>query len=222
MVLKPFFDSISIEPVCLSLYEEALTHKSAHQLGINNERLEFLGDRILGLSIAILLYKHFVESTEGNLAKRQAVLVSKETLLKVAYDIHLPNYLLVSKALQQAKKDRVESLYANAVEALIAAIYLDLGFETADAFIHRYWQKYITDVQEAPTDSKSKLQEWTQRYGLPIPTYDIVSQTGPAHAPLFHIRVSVQGHGSEIVEAQSRRKGEHLASKNLLERIMNT
>ena len=96
------------------------------------------------------------------------------------------------------------------------------SFERDDAFIHRYWQKYITDVQEAPTDSKSKLQEWTQRYGLPIPTYDLVSQTGPAHAPLFHIRVSVQGHGSEIVEAQSRRKGEHLASKNLLERIMNT
>lgn len=221
--LETFFKELALTPKNWGLYEEALTHRSFVKKASSayNERLEFLGDRVLGLVMATWLFRQFKEASEGDLAKRHAVLVSSSILLQVAYDIKLHHYLRVSPALQKAASARVESLYVNGVEALIAAIYLDQGLQAAENFIHQYWKKYVQQLQQAPKDPKSHLQEWAQSQGLPQPCYEVVHTTGPAHAPEFTIKVTIGGVEPEMVCASSKREGEREAAKNLLRRILH-
>lgn len=221
--LDPLFASLGVIPKDVSFYEIALTHRSylKNPTHSHNERLEFLGDRVLGLVMADCLYHHFPNDAEGDLAKRQAVLVSKVTLLDIAKKMNLSRFLFLSQALQRSTPERVESLYANALEAFIAALYLDLGFKTAEQFIHAHWQNHLEGVKVSPKDPKSTLQEWAQGKGLGFPIYEIIDTTGPAHAPQFTIKARIDGYGEEIVIASSRRLGEQKAALHLLNRIQS-
>lgn len=212
-------DFLQIKAKNKDLYKQALRHKSVSlkEKAPNNERLEFLGDRILGFVMSEWLFHTYPGESEGDLAKRQAVLVSRSTLLKVSQAMGIPEFISMSLALRSATASRVESLYANAVEALIAAIYLDLGMDFAKTFVLSYWKEHAQSMAVAPKDAKSRLQEWAQSKGLEIPTYFIAKASGPDHAPNFDVGVCVQGYESIVVQASSRKSGEQKAARAFLD-----
>ncbi len=190
----------------ITLLDKALTHPSSKKLKINDfERLEFLGDRILGHMVADLLYHIFPKEKEGDLAKRQAVLISREVCQDVAREIDL------AKAIKfiGTEFDGKSSVLSDAMEALIAAIYLDGGMEAVNTYILPFWKTRLSKSDAPPKDSKSLLQEWTQSRGLGIPRYELVKTSGPAHAPEFEmsltindITVSASGKSRKIAEQE--------------------
>ncbi|MDV7341468.1 ribonuclease III [Terasakiella sp. A23] len=199
----------------------ALVHSSTHRRkkdgqAIDNERLEFLGDRVLGLVIADLLLKRFPKDTEGDLARRHTALVRKEALARVANKIKLGDYIDMLPAEAAAGGRQNAAILANAGEAVIAALYLDGGLEAAQAFIHHFWQEIIEEDPTPPQDNKTALQEWAQGRGLPLPLYKIVSQEGPAHAPVFEIEVMVKNYTPQRAQGNSKRQAEQAAAGALL------
>ncbi|MDR3425077.1 MAG: ribonuclease III [Alphaproteobacteria bacterium] len=202
------------------LLEEALTHPSlsgAHQRkkGAPYERLEFLGDRVLGLAIAEWLYETFPNADEGEMAKRHAALVNRDALRSVAVEIGLAQFVrLAHDQHVEAGRKNIATL-PDAMEAVIGALYLDGGYAPARDFIHKYWQRDIA-VSETPADPKTTLQEWAQKQGLPLPVYRVVKNSGPPHAPKFMIEVSVKGFPPEQAEGNSKRDAQKLAAGKLL------
>ncbi|MDI9639795.1 ribonuclease III [Geitlerinema splendidum] len=178
-----------------SLLKKALTHPSALPpgQGVDFERLEFLGDRVLGLVMARWLFEKFSKESEGSLATRFANLVRKETLLKVASAIQLEDVMVMKDETSSSQKKRLETLLADGCEALIGALYLDDGLEIAQVFIHHFWEPFLEENLPPPQDPKSALQEWVQSQGKKHPQYELISSSGPAHAPDFIIEVSVEG-----------------------------
>ncbi len=205
------------------LLEDALTHPSlsgarTRKKGAPYERLEFLGDRVLGLAIAEWLYETFPNADEGEMAKRHAALVNRNALRAVAMDIGLGQFVRLAKGEDvQASRKNLATL-PDAMEAVIGALYLDGGFEAAREFIHRYWQRAIA-VSEAPADPKTTLQEWAQGQGLPLPTYKVVRNSGPAHAPKFVIEASVKGYPPAEAEGNSKRDAQKAAAAKVLEAL---
>lgn len=204
-----------------SLLQDALTHPSLgggkrRKSTTAYERLEFLGDRVLGLTVAAWLYKQFPEDSEGDLSKRHAALVNRVTLKKIAMALELPRFLRVAKG-GQAATQRSQTILSDAIEAVIGALYLDGGAETAQAFIHRHWQPALAAQTQAAqlADPKTVLQEWAQGRGLPLPAYKVVSREGPPHAPKFIIEVTVQGHPPAQAEGASKREAEKRAAARL-------
>lgn len=212
------------------LLSEALTHPSA--LGRsgqgrrrarraaaprNYERLEFLGDRVLGLAVADLLWRRFENEPEGPLTQRYAQLVRRETLARVASEIGLDRHLRLSPA--QASAGRNPAILADACEAVIGAIYLDGGFAAAFAFIERFWEPLIGETKTPPRDPKTVLQEWAQGRGLPLPDYQLVATSGPDHALRFTVAVRITGHHQASATASSKRAAETGAAAALLERL---
>jgi ribonuclease-3 len=198
-----------------ALLELALTHPSANK-SQNNQRLEFLGDSILGAVVAKLLYDLFPNEPEGELARRLAALVRGETLAQIGRDIGIGEALKI--AASEAKlggRDNPSNL-EDAMEALIGAIYLDGGMAAAENFIFPRWKNLAEQVIAPPKDAKTALQEWAQARGLPVPAYTVKSSSGPAHAPVFTMEVSVQGYPPAEAEAASKRAAEQLAAENLL------
>lgn len=204
-----------------ALIDEALTHPSTpyrYKTG-NYERLEFLGDRVLGLVIADLLFHHHRCDNEGELAKRLAYFVSKEFLLGVAKQLQLDKYVRMGRGVSSYDEPRRQSLLADVCEAIIAALYLDGNLSIAQKFIHKYWWPAIVDMTEIPKDAKSTLQEWAQQRGKQPPTYTIIDQQGQDHMPIFTIEVIVEGLSPCHAQAPSRRQAEQLAASLLLKEL---
>jgi len=206
-----------------SLLETALTHSSIHQTSDRGhkdyERLEFLGDRVLGLIIADELLTRFPGEAEGAIAKRHTALVQQDTLASVAGDYELADYLQMSEAEVKTGGREKPAILADVVEAVIGAIYRDGGMAPAKKFTAMAFDDYISADLTPPRDPKSYLQEIMQSQGHPIPEYSVVDQTGPDHAPSFTVKVSVAGKKSVTAIAGSKRKAEKKAAEKMLLQI---
>jgi len=198
----------------------AMTHSSygdGQRKTPDNERLEFLGDRVLGLLTAVALYDHSTEA-EGTLARRLNALVRKETCAKVARQIGLGDALLISSAEDRQGGREKTSILGDACEALIAAIYLDGGYEDVKSFYDRFWLPLLAEVvKKSAKDPKTELQERAMASAQGLPKYEILERSGPDHRPLFVIEVSVAGIGSATGTGKSKRDAERFAATHLLE-----
>lgn len=206
------------------LLDEALTHPScAKQVKgrpFNNQRLEFLGDAILGAVIAKLLFDLYPGEQEGDLARRFAALVCGEQLVEIAKQIDLPGAIRLASSEEEAGGRANPSNIEDVCEALIGALYLDGGMEAAEPFILEHWRTLAESVSEPPKDPKTGLQEWAQGRGLPLPHYAVIEETGPAHAPHFTIEVRVEGHPPASAKAGSKKAAEREAAATLWERLL--
>jgi ribonuclease III len=209
-----------------ALLTEALTHASAVSRqrgrgvsGQGYERLEFLGDRVLGLVVAELLWRRFPDEAEGALTRRHTQLVRHEALAQVARAIDLGRYLILSPGEDVARTREVAGVLGDACEAVIAALYIDGGLAAAERFIHRYWARLIEADATPPRDPKTALQEWAQGRGLPLPLYETVKIEGPAHQRHFTVRVTVTTLSPETATGASKRAAEIAAAAALLAQI---
>jgi len=211
------------------LLQEALTHPSAlvaERRGPRGklvkrgyERLEFLGDRVLGLVVAELLWRRFEGEPEGDLTRRHTHLVRREALARIAKTIELGAHLVLSRAEMAAGATDNPGILADACEALIAAIFVDGGFAAAAAFVWRFWEPLVDEMEEPPRDPKTALQEWAQARGLALPVYELVATSGPDHSPLFTVAASVLGRDRATATAWSKRLAEARAAATLLDRL---
>jgi len=195
---------------------EALTHPSAvRRRGISRrgyERLEFLGDRVLGLIVAELLWRRFPAEAEGELTRRQTHLVRRDALAEVAMAIGLGNQLIVSAGEDAAGVRENPSVLADVCEAVIAALYLDGGLAAARRFVEQRWEARLNALGEPPRDPKTTLQEWVQARGLPLPAYRTVATEGPAHRRRFTVTVNVEGLDPATASGSSKRAAETAAA----------
>ncbi|MDA9150332.1 ribonuclease III [Candidatus Pelagibacter sp.] len=194
---------------------KSLTHKSYDKIN-NNEKIEFLGDRVLGLIIAKKLLEIYPEEKEGILDKKFASLVNKKTCLQIANDISLEKYILTFNP--KNRKIKVEDkVIADCCEALIGAIYLDRGFTAAENFILTFWSKNIKDSVITQIDPKTKLQEYSLKKYKKLPTYKIISNTGPRHKPLFKVAVKLPDTKFYVGQGSSKKDAEQNAAIICLE-----
>jgi ribonuclease-3 len=194
---------------------KSLTHKSYDKTN-NNEKIEFLGDRVLGLIIAKKLLEIYPEEKEGILDKKFASLVNKKTCLQIANDISLEKYILTFNP--KNRKIKVEDkVIADCCEALIGAIYLDKGFSAAENFILTFWSKNIKDSVITQIDPKTKLQEYSLKKYKKLPTYKIISNTGPRHKPLFKVAVKLPDTKFYVGQGSSKKDAEQSAAIICLE-----
>ena len=198
----------------------ALTHASIATPGRpDNQRLEFLGDRVLGLVMAAALMNADRSAREGQLAPRFNALVRKETCAEVARGIGLGEALKLGRAETMSGGRRKEALLADALEAVIAAVYLDAGFAAAEALVLRLWGDRIGRVAHDARDAKTALQEWAQARGLPPPAYAELDRAGPDHAPVFTVEARLATGAADRGQAASKRQAEQLAARSLLARM---
>ena len=227
--LAPVLGHVFASP---ELLVDALTHPSL--AGVNRaaaaggcarvpgqayERLEFLGDRVLGLIVAEWLLERFPKEREGSLARRHAALVRREALAVVADAVDLGRYLRLSPGEQGSGGRANLTILADACEAVIGALYLDGGLEVARCFVRRAWGAQIDAAVVPPQDCKTALQEWAQGQGKPLPAYKIVRRSGPAHEPEFEVAVWVEGHPRVHGVGRSRRLAETIAARDLLRQL---
>ncbi len=208
-----------------TLLQTAMTHSSASVLNeevLNYERLEFLGDRVLGLAMAEVLYKRYPKENEGDLAKRHAALVQGKTLAKIAVRINLGAAMILSDNERAAGGGENEHMLADGLEALLGAIYLDSGLEACNTLIAKLWDDLLDIMVEPPQDPKTGLQEWAQAKGLPLPVYEVSDREGPDHAPQFTVRVILQGYEAAEARGSSRRAAEKKAAARLLTYLVNS
>jgi ribonuclease-3 len=202
------------------LLRRAVTHASMSGPGReDNQRLEFLGDRVLGLVMAEALLGADRKASEGQLAPRYNALVRKEACADVAREIGLGEALKLGRSEQMSGGRRKMALLGDAMEAVIAAVYLDAGFEVAQALILRLWGDRIGAVEEDAKDAKTALQEWAQGRGLPPPDYVVIDRAGPDHAPVFTIEARLGSGESAQATAKAKRQAEQAAAKALLARL---
>lgn len=212
-----------------SLLERALTHASVRAnvarngrttraAEADNERLEFLGDRVLGLAVAELLSETYSTATEGDLARRYNSLVRGETCALVARNWGLGEHLILSESEAESGGRDKETILADACEAVLAAVFLEAGFDTARALVRAHWSPLISNMPSDPTDAKSTLQEWAQARGLPVPTYREVSREGPDHAPKFTAEVRLDAKRTAVGFGASKRTAEQDAASMMLVR----
>jgi len=204
------------------LLDEALTHSSVASAGDRrrtNERLEFLGDRVLGLVVADMLFDRFPDEDEGALARRHAALVRRESLARVAESIGLAESIRLSRGEEDAGGRKNPGLLADACEAVIAALYLDGGIDVAATFIRDQWDAMMAEDVRPPKDAKTELQEWAQARGLALPRYREVGREGPAHAPMFSIEVSLADRTPASASGPSKRAAEQAAAEAMLEEL---
>ncbi len=208
------------------LLAEALTHRSAalstwagkRTISISNERLEFVGDRVLGLLIAEWLAERYPRENEGGLGRRLALLVSQPVLAGIAERLGLAQALSVAPSESRAGVRQLATVLADAMEAVIGALYLDGGIEAARSFVRGAWEEALVSQIDPPKDPKTQLQEWALARGTDLPAYRVVSSEGPSHAPVFVIAVTVaqqEGQGS----GSSKRVAEVAAASDLLSRL---
>jgi ribonuclease-3 len=198
----------------------AVTHASISSVTRpDNQRLEFLGDRVLGLAMAEALLRADSAATEGQLAPRFNALVRKETCADVARGIGLGEVLKLGRSEMLSGGRRKEALLGDALEAVIAAVYLDAGFEAAQAVVLALWGDRIAEVEADARDAKTALQEWAQARGLPPPAYLEQGRTGPDHQPVFTVEVRLENGAAERAAAGTKRQAEQAAAKALLLRM---
>ena len=200
----------------INLLLKSLTHSSFNKNEENYEKLEFVGDRVLGLIISKNIFIKYNSDSEGELAKKLAFLVCKETLINVAEKINLQKFLRISKEL---KVNSIESIKANSLEAVIAAIYLDSDLETTEKFVKRFWNNLIDSIDISKHDPKSRLQEWCLKKENNLPKYDFISKEGPEHKPIFTISVSFGGDLFAVGKGKNKQDAEINAASILLKQI---
>ncbi|HFB2048038.1 MAG: ribonuclease III [Hyphomicrobiaceae bacterium] len=203
------------------LLEQALTHASvrtSRRSSVDNERLEFLGDRVLGLAISAYLHSALPNIREGDLARRFNRLVCGESCASIARSIDLGRYLVLSESEAQNGGRDKSAILADAMEALLGAIFLDGGFEAAKKVIERLWYIHFNGIGITQVDAKSALQEWVQGQGFSLPIYKDVERSGPDHAPQFICEVFIEGHKSVSGSGTSKRQAHQAAAAALLVR----
>jgi ribonuclease III len=203
-----------------SLLVRALTHASMSAPSRpDNQRLEFLGDRVLGLAISRALFVGDLSASEGQLAPRFNALVRKETCADVARSVGLGEVLRLGRSEMLSGGRRKDALLGDAMEAVIAAVFLDAGFDAAEAMVLRLWQSHLLDVQSISRDPKTALQEWAQGRGQRLPDYREIARTGPDHAPAFTVEVHLDSGLMGAATAPSKRAAEQAAAADLLARL---
>ena len=203
-----------------SLLRRAVTHASMSGPGReDNQRLEFLGDRVLGLVMAEALLGHDRNASEGLLAPRLNALVRKETCAEVARSIGVGEALKLGRSEQMSGGRRKQALLGDAMEAVIAAVYLDGGFDVAQEMILRLWAPLIASVEEDAKDAKTTLQEWAQGRGMAPPSYTEVERSGPDHAPVFTIEARLATGETARATAGNKRQAEQAAARALLDEL---
>ena len=218
--IRSFEQRLGYEFSNLSLLVEALTHSSiASDFRKDNQRLEFLGDRVLGLVMAEALLEIDQTAPEGTLAPRFNALVRKETCAEVARQIELGGVLKIGRSEMLSGGRRKDALLGDGMEAVIAAIYKDGGFEIAKTIIIKLWGDRIKNVKVDARDAKTMLQEWAQARGQNPPNYEVISRSGPDHAPDFLVKVILDSGETSEALAGSKRQAEQMAAKALLEKI---
>jgi ribonuclease-3 len=210
-------DKLGHRPVDVSLFERALTHSSAARKSY--ERLEFLGDRDLGLVNARALYERYPEEPEGQLSRRYNALVARETCAEIGREIGIPALLRLGKQAREDGASQSDNVVGDAVEALIGALLLDGGFEAAQRFILTSWEPYLAGQGRAPHHPKSALQELAEGLGRKPPAYEVIDRSGPAHAPRFTVQVSVRGLGEAEGQGTSKQDAETAAAQALLSQL---
>ena len=218
--IRSFEQRLGYEFSNLSLLVEALTHSSiASDFRKDNQRLEFLGDRVLGLVMAEALLEIDQTAPEGTLAPRFNALVRKETCAEVARQIELGGVLKIGRSEMLSGGRRKDALLGDGMEAVIAAIYKDGGFEVAKTIIINLWGDRIKNVKGDARDAKTMLQEWAQARGQNPPNYEVISRSGPDHAPDFLVKVILDSGETSEALAGSKRQAEQMAAKALLQKI---
>ena len=207
-----------------ALLVQALTHPSAvaerePRTKLIYDRLEFLGDRVLAIVIARLLFEKFPEAPSGDLARRFNELVRRETLAQIAVTLNLGDHIIMGEADAAVGGAKNPAILADVLEAILAAIYLDSGLAAAEAFIYRHWEARASALVTPPADAKTALQEWAQSLAKPPPTYRVVESEGPAHRPIFVVEVDVEGELSMRGQGLTKRSAEQLAAEAMLASI---
>ncbi len=210
-------EDLGHEPKDVRLFELALTHSSARS--DNYERLEFLGDRVLGHVIARALYDRHPDEPEGYLSRRYNVLVARETCAEVGRELGVPSLVHLGKQAREDGASQSENVVGDVVEALIGALVIDGGLDAAERFIARLWGPHLAEQQKAPKHPKSALQELAAARDRNAPLYEVVSRTGAHHQPRFTIRVSVPGLGEATAEGTSKQEAETEAAEALLKQL---
>ncbi|HLY58217.1 MAG TPA: ribonuclease III [Stellaceae bacterium] len=206
------------------LLDQALTHRSAAPPARRGrepagyERLEFLGDRVLGLVVAEMLLERFPREAEGALARRHADLVRQETLAEIAIELGLGAQVRLP-AIEERSARTNPALLADVCEAIIGALHLDGGIEAARGFVVRHWEERMAAKTAPPKDPKTALQEWAQGRGLALPVYRAVRTEGPPHLPMFTVEVEIAGHPPAEASGGSKRAAETVAAAVLLDRL---
>ncbi len=205
-----------------ALLRQALVHSSSSGDRIHsNERLEFLGDRVLGLHLATMLYEKFPSEEEGALGYRFSALARRESLARVAREIGLGAHISMSPGEREAGGAEKDGLLSDACEAVIAAIYLDGGFDAVRPLVERYWTPLLDEDLSPPKDPKTALQELAQGQGQGLPEYETIGCEGPDHAPLFTVRVQINDGPERSANGASKRAAEQAAAAALLEDLQN-
>ena len=208
---------INIKFKSINFLKKAITHKSYDSIN-NYEKLEFLGDRVLGLVISKKLIELYPDQKEGVLDKRLASLVNKNRCLEVAKNIGLEKFILIGN---KSNKSKIENkILSDCIEALIGAIYYDKGFESSEKFILNMWKSFINSSDVSIVDSKTKLQEYSLKKFKSLPIYKLVSSSGPKHKPKFTISVKLKNTKFFEGSGNSKKKAEQSAAKILLDSII--
>ena len=197
---------------------QAMTHKSFNQF-INNEKFEFLGDRVLGLVLSKKLFELYPKENEGVLDKRFARLVNRKTCCSVAWSINLQDFILLADTKKKITLND-EKILSDACEALIGAIFIDKGFAFAEDFILKIWKKNIQKSNITILDHKTRLQEYSLKKYKKLPVYNFIDSSGPRHKPTYKVSVSIHGSRQFYGTGKSIQQAEQDGAKNLLKKII--
>jgi ribonuclease-3 len=211
-------DKLGHEPKDLSLFEIAFTHSSFGR-GEDYERLEFLGDRVLGMVVARALYERYPHEPEGDLSRRYHALVDRETCAEIGTEIGIPGLIRLGKQAREDGASHSENVVGDVVESVIGALLIDGGMAAAERFILQTWEPFFASQRRAPQHPKSELQELAAARGCKPPAYEVVGRTGAHHAPKFTIRVSLPKLGEATAEGSSTQEAETAAAEALLARL---
>lgn len=210
-------EALGAPPVDLSLYESALTHGS---FGAQNyQRLEFLGDRVLGLAMARWLFAAFPQAPEGEMARRFNTLVTGIACAQVGREVGVGTHLRLGKQARDSGGSNSDNILGDVVEALIGALYLEHGFDAAEAFIRRRWRGRVEGAAGAGQHPKSALQEWASANNRRAPSYKLIDRSGPDHAPQFTVRVDIGPAGEATATGPTKQEAETRAAIALLARL---
>jgi len=213
--INKFQKNLKIKFKKRSLLLKSLTHKSANQKN-NNEKLEFLGDRVIGLVLSKKLFDLYPGENEGVLDKRFANLVNRKICCDIGWSIGIHNYIIIGDKKKKIDKENDEKIISDSCEALIGAIYIDQGFNYVRDFILKIWKKNIEKSSVTVLDSKTKLQEYSLKRFKKLPLYRLVSSEGPRHNPLYKISVSIVGSKKIVGQGNSKQQAEQDGASKLL------
>lgn len=214
---KKLEDKISIKFKNKELLSLSLTHKSFNHLS-NNEKLEFLGDRVLALVLSKKLFSLYPQESEGNLDRKFASLVNRKTCLRIGKKLELEKFLILGN-MYKKNLNIEDKILSDACEALIGAIFLDSGYKTAESFILKLWNDEIANTSSVELDSKTKLQEYSLKKFQKLPTYKVLTYKGPQHNPVFRISVKVNESRLFYGVGSSKKIAEHVAAKKMLRQL---